>query len=128
MFDMFDNDDRPSLRAEMNARVKKDMNETFGLSQLTHYFDKNGRRVAVRDWICFLWWIPCTDGTQREIYIYGRILRRHGKLIFKYRDDFSRPGKGFHERRLDALNFDSQCDWEIVNDTHYACYMPASQY
>ena len=124
----YENDDRPGLRFEMNNKVRKDMNRTFGLSNLTEYIDKNGRRVAIGDWICFLWWVPTSSGL-RERYFYGRILKRHGKLVFKYRDDFSKPGKGFHERRLDALNFDSTCDWEITNDliTHYGGYMPASK-
>lgn len=106
-----------------------DMNETVTRSKLTHYYDKNGRRVKLGDWICFLWWVPCWGGTQREKYIYGRILRRHGKLIFKYRDYLVKDGEKYngpryHERRLDALNFDSQCDWEIVKRTHYGVYMP----
>lgn len=123
----FENDDRPTLRFEMNNKAKKDMNRTFGRSNLTEYVDKNGRRVCLGDWICFLWWVPCSDGTQREKYIYGRILRRHGKLIFKYRDFFAKNGPRFHERRLDALNFDSQCDWEIVNEScyGYGVYVPA---
>lgn len=109
-----------------------DMNETVTRSELTHYYDKNGRRVKLGDWICFLWWVLCSDGTQREEYIYGRILRHHGKLIFKYRDFFVKNGEQYngpryHERRLDALNFDSQCDWEIVNEScyGYGVYMPA---
>ena len=109
-----------------------DMNETVTRSELTHYYDKNGRRVKLGDWICFLWWVPCSDGTQREKYIYGRILRRHGKLVFKYRDFLVKNGEQYngpryHERRLDALNFDSQCDWEIVNEScyGYGVYMPA---
>ena len=123
----YENDDRPGLRFEMNNKVRKDMNRTFGLSNLTEYIDKNGRRVCLGDWICFLWWVPRADGTQREIYIYGRILRRHGKLIFKYRDSSLLNGPRFHERRLDALNFDSQLDWEIVDETQcgYGDYMPA---
>lgn len=119
----YENDFRPSLMAEMNSKAKKDMNRTFG--NLTEYVDKNGRRVFLGDWICFLWWIPTSNGLQRERYYYGRILKRRGKLVFKYRDDFSKPGKGFHERRLDALNFDSTYDWEITNDSDYGGYMPA---
>ena len=108
-----------------------DMNETVTRSELTHYYDKNGRRVKLGDWICFHWWVPCSEGLQREEYIYGRILRRHGKLIFKYRDHFVYNGKlysgpRFHERRLDALNFDSTSDWEIIDDRkNYGVYMPA---
>lgn len=130
---MYGYDDRPYLRAEMNAKAKKDMNRTFGRSNLTEYVDKNGRRVCLGDWICFLWWVTCYDGTQREEYIYGRILRRHGKLIFKYRDRFLRNGESYHgpryhERRLDALNFDSATDWEIMDDIcHYGIYMPAKE-
>jgi len=111
-----------------------DMNETITRSKLTHYYDKNGRRVKLGDWISFLWWVPCSDGTQREQYIYGRILRRNNKLIFKYRDHFLRkgesyPGPRYHERRLDALNFDSTTDWEIMDDIcHYGIYMPAKQW
>lgn len=125
----YENDFRPSLIAEMNSRAKKDMNRVFGRSNLTEYVDQNGRRVCLGDWICFLWWVPTSSGLQRECYYYGRILKRRGKLVFRYRDDFSKPGKGFHEHRLDALNFDSTCDWEIVNDsiTHYGGYMPASK-
>lgn len=106
-----------------------DMNETVTQSELTHYYDKNGRRVKLGDWICFL---PCSDGLQRKKYIYGRILRRHGKLIFKYRDFFVKNGEQYngpqyHERRLDALNFDSQRDWEIKDDIcHYGIYLPAN--
>lgn len=105
-------------------KVIIDMNEIWGRAELTHYRDKNGRRVHLGDWICFLWWVPTSSGLQRECYYYGRILKRRGKLVFKYRDDFSKPGKGYHERRLDALNFDSTCDWEITNDsiTHYGGY------
>jgi len=125
----FDNDDRPSLRNAMNRMAKKDMNAVYGITKMTNYRDKNGRIVHVGDWICFLWLVPTSSGLQRECYYYGRILKRRGKLVFKYRDDFSKPGKGFHERRLDTLNFDSTCDWEITNDsiTHYGGYMPASK-
>ena len=127
-----EDDFRPSLMSEMNRRAKKDMNKTFGLSNLTEYVDANGRRVCLGDWIRFLWWVPCSDGTQREKYIYGRILKRHGKLIFKYRDHFVKAGETYdgpryHERRLDALNFDSTMEWEIVDDIrHYGVYMPAN--
>lgn len=103
------------------------MKETVTRSNLTPYYDKNGRRVKLGDWICFLWWVPCCDGLEREKYIYGRILIRHGKLIFRYRE-FSRNGDGprYHERRLDMLNFDSTTDWEITDDIrHYGIYMPA---
>lgn len=108
------------------------MNETVTRSELTHYYDKNGRRVKLGDWICFLWWVPCCNGLQRKQYIYGRILRRHGKLIFKYRDFLVKNGEQYngpryHERRLDALNFDSTMDWEITDDIcHYGMYMPAN--
>lgn len=108
------------------------MNETVTRSELTHYYDKNGRRVKLGDWICFLWWVPCCNGLQREQYIYGRILRRHGKLIFRYRDFFVKKGgqyngPRYHERRLNALNFDSTMDWEITDDiSHYGIYMPAN--
>ena len=88
-----------------------DMNETVTRSELTHYYDKNGRRVKLGDWIRFLWWVPSCNGLQREKYIYGRILKRHGKLIFKYYD-----GSRYHERRLNALHFDSECDWEIMDE------------
>lgn len=106
-----------------------DMNETITRSEYTHYYDKNGRRVKLGDWICFLWWVPASNGLQRECYRYGRILKRHGKLVFKYRDDFSKPGKGFHERRLDVLNFDSSMEWEIMDDIcHYSVgYMPTTK-
>lgn len=117
----YEDDFRPSLMAEMNGKAKKDMNRTFG--NLTEYVDKNGRRVFLGDWICFLWRIPTSSGLQRERYYYGRILKRRGKLVFKYRDDFSKPGKGFHERRLDALKFDSRYDWELR--MIYGGYMPA---
>ena len=121
----YENDFRPSLMSEMNRRAKKDMNKTVGVSNITEYVDANGRWVHLGDWIRFLWWVPCSDGLQREYYIFGRILKRRGKLVFKYRDDFSKPGKGYHERRLGALNFDSTMEWEIVEDIrHYGGYMP----
>ena len=126
-------DDRPSLRAELNEKFKKDMNETFGRSKLTRYHDMNGRRVAVGDWIRFLWWVPCSNGLQRECYYYGRIMKRRGKLVFRYKDSFIRNGGPYtgpkmHERRLDCLNFDSTMDWEIVNEKirNYGVYMPAN--
>lgn len=108
-----------------------DMNETITRSNLTHYYDKNGRRVKLGDWIYFLWWVPCSNGLQRECYYYGRILKRRGKLIFRYKDAFIKNGGPYtgpkmHERRLDALNFDSTMDWEITDDIcHYGVYMPA---
>ena len=109
-----------------------EMNKNYFRNGLTRFVDKNGRRVRIGDWICFLWWVGGSDGLQHELYIYGRILIRRGKLIFKYRDHFVRNGepyKGprYHERRLDALNFDSESDWEIVNEScyGYGVYMPA---
>lgn len=109
-----------------------DMNKNYFRNGLTRFVDKNGRRVRIGDWICFLWWVPRSDGLQREKYIYGRILIRRGKLVFKYRDFLVKNGEQYngpryHERRLDALNFDSQCDWEIVNKSRYGygVYMPA---
>lgn len=102
-------DDRPSLRAELNAKFKKDMNETFGRSKLTRYHDRNGRRVAVGDCIEFLFWVDGCDGNQHERYYYGRIVKRRGKLCFRYKPD----GVHWSERRLDALNFDPETDWEI---------------
>lgn len=105
--------------------------KTFGRNELTRYFDRNGRRIRVGDWIEFLWWVGGCDGLLHEMYIYGRILKRHGKLIFRYRDHFMKNGEQYngpryHERRLDALNFDSQCDWEIMDDIcHYGIYKPA---
>lgn len=130
---MYENDDRPSLRAEMNAKEKKDMNATFGLSQLTQYYDCNGRCVRVGDWVRFLWWVTCSNGLQRELYYYGRIMKRRGKLVFRYKDSFIRNGGPYtgpkmHERRLDCLNFDSTMDWEIVNEErrNYGVYMPAN--
>ncbi len=96
----------------------------------TKYNDKNGRRVCVGDWICFLFWHTCSDGTQREKYIYGRILKRRGQLVFRYKVSFEKGKQRFSERRLNTLNFDSTNDWEITNDTitHYACYFPSNRY
>ena len=130
-FEMSMGADTPALFAdEIRKLVKEYFDDVINPNpNLTNYYDKNGRRVKLGDWICFLWWVPTSSGLQRECYYYGRILKRRGKLVFKYRDDFSKPGKGFHERRLDTLNFDSTCDWEITNDsiTHYGGYMPASK-
>lgn len=93
--------------------------------ELTQYYDKNGRCVCVGDWIRFLFWYTCSDGLQRERYIYGRILKRRGKLIFRHKV-FGTDKPQYSERRLDVLNFDSTMDWEIVDDIcHYGGYMPA---
>ena len=98
------------------------------MGEETQYLDKNGVRVKVGDWIEFLWWIPCSDGLQREMYYYGRILKRHGHLIFKYRERYYK-GAGYIERRLSTLNFDSECEWEVVNGeiAHYGGYAPANR-
>ena len=105
-----EDDYRPSLISEMNKRSARDMNETFGRSQLTHYYDINDRCVCVGDMIRFLWWVPTSDGLQREEYYIGKIVKRKGKLVFRYKDNLK-----VHERRLDALNFDSTMEWEIIN-------------
>ena len=96
--------------------------------ELTQYYDKNGRCVCVGDWIRFLFWYTCSDGLQRERYIYGRILKRRGKLIFRHKV-FGTDKPQYSERRLDALNFDSTNDWEITTDEicHYGEYWPAKQ-
>lgn len=91
-----------------------DMNETTPVLKLTRYVDMHGTRIRVGDWIKFLWWIPGSDGLQHERYITGRIFERNGKLVFRYRDNFKKPGKGFHERRLDSLCFDSTMEWELM--------------
>ena len=98
------------------------------MGEETQYLDKNGVRVKVGDWIEFLWWIPCSNGLQREMYYYGRILKRHGHLIFKYRERYYKSA-GYIERRLSTLNFDSECEWEVVNGeiAHYGGYAPANR-
>ena len=97
------------------------------MGEETPYLDKNGIRVMVGDWIEFLWWIPCSNGLQREMYYYGRILKRKGHLIFKYRERYYK-GAGYIERRLNTLNFDSESEWRIVNGDieHYGGRMPAN--
>lgn len=97
------------------------------MKEATNYIDSNGRRVYVGDWICFLFWYTCSDGLQREYYHYGRILKRKGKLVFRYKVCYEAGNQRFSERRLDALNFDSTMDWEVTNGEieHYGAYMPA---
>ena len=92
----------------------EDMNVTTPLMQYTKYVDMHGTRVRVGDWVRFLFWVPGSDGLQRELYITGRIVKRRGKLVFRYRVNFETPRYGFRERTLDLLTFDSTMEWEIV--------------
>lgn len=88
-----------------------DKNKTFltKRGERTKYKDISGRFVYVKDCVKFLFWEVGTDGLQHEHYYFGRIVKRHGKLCFRYKPD----GVRFSERRLDALNFDSTMDWTI---------------
>lgn len=86
-----------------------DKNKVFWPKNQTHYKDRNGLRIHLGDCIEFLFWVGGCDGNQHERYYYGRIVKRRGKLCFRYKPD----GVHWSERRLDALNFDSETDWEI---------------
>lgn len=122
----YENDDRPTQRFQLNNRNPKDMNETYGITQMTNYYDKNGNIVHVGDWIEFLFWHTCSDGLQREKYIYGRILKRKNKLVFRYKTKYETNKQRYSERRLECLNFDSTCDWEILKyQKGYGVFMPA---
>lgn len=85
------------------------MNHTSPKKKLTHYYDKNGKQVRVGDCIKFLFWQTRSDGLQHEAYYFGRIVKKFGKLAFRYKPD----GEHWSERRLDCLHFDSTSDWEI---------------
>ena len=93
-----------------------DMNKTLGRSQITRYYDRNGKRVKVGDKIEFLFWVGGADGMQHEKYYVGRIVKRCGKLCFRYKPDPEKQPNYWSTRRLDNLNFDSAADWEILHD------------
>lgn len=76
----------------------------------TGYLDERGKEVLVGDKILFLFWETGSDGVQHEKYYTGRIRKRKGELVFAYKPD----GVHLSERRLSALNFDSESDWKIL--------------
>ncbi len=68
----------------------------------TGYKDINGKNVYTGDTIDFCWW-SCAGMV--ETHIIGTIRKRKGKLVFLCKQgQFS----------LSTLNFDSECDWEII--------------